>query len=70
MEGIAALLGSENRSRYRGVSKPQSHQSRYSVQLSENLLSIASCVRTSLQGFLQKLFCKKKKTGIPTQKKK
>ena len=34
VEGIAALLGSENRSRYRGVSQLQSHQSRYSVQLS------------------------------------
>ena len=33
MEGIAALLGSENGSRYRGVSQLQSHQSRYSVQL-------------------------------------
>ena len=33
VEGIAALLGSENRSRYRGVSQLQSHQSRYSVQL-------------------------------------
>ena len=32
--GIAALLGSENGSRYRGVSQLQSHQSRYSVQLS------------------------------------
>ena len=32
-EGIAALLGSENGSRYRGVSQLQSHQSRYSVQL-------------------------------------
>ena len=34
VEGIAALLGSENGSRYRGVSQLQSHQSRYSVQLS------------------------------------
>ena len=34
MEGIAALLGSENGSRYRGVSQLQSHQSRYSVPLS------------------------------------
>ena len=33
VEGIAALLGSENGSRYRGVSQLQSHQSRYSVQL-------------------------------------
>ena len=33
MEGIAALLGSENGSRYTGVSQLQSHQSRYSVQL-------------------------------------
>ena len=33
MEGIAALLGSENGSRYRGVSQLQSHQSRYSVQI-------------------------------------
>ena len=33
MMGIAALLGSENGSRYRGVSQLQSHQSRYSVQL-------------------------------------
>ena len=32
-EGIAALLGSENGWRYRGVSQLQSHQSRYSVQL-------------------------------------
>ena len=31
--GIAALLGSENGSRYRGVSQLQSHQSRYSIQL-------------------------------------
>ena len=31
-EGIAALLGSENGSRYRGASQLQSHQSRYSVQ--------------------------------------
>ena len=35
MEGIAARLGSENGSRYRVVSQLQSHQSRYSVQLSE-----------------------------------
>ena len=35
VEGIAALLGSENGSRYRGVSQLQSHQSRYSVQLRE-----------------------------------
>ena len=34
MEGVAALLGSEIGSRYRGVSQLQSHQSRYSVQLS------------------------------------
>ena len=34
MEGIAALLGSENGLRYKGVSQLQSHQSRYSVQLS------------------------------------
>ena len=34
VEGIAALLGSENGSRYRGVSQLQSHQSPYSVQLS------------------------------------
>ena len=34
VEGIAAPLGSENGSRYRGVSQLQSHQSRYSVQLS------------------------------------
>ena len=34
MEGIAAFLGSENGSRYRGVSQLQSHQSRYTVQLS------------------------------------
>ena len=33
VEGIAALLGSENGSRSRGVSQLQSHQSRYSVQL-------------------------------------
>ena len=33
VEGTAALLGSENGSRYRGVSQLQSHQSRYSVQL-------------------------------------
>ena len=33
MEGITALLGSDNGSRYRGVSQLQSHQSRYSVQL-------------------------------------
>ena len=33
VEGIAALLGSESGSRYRGVSQLQSHQSRYSVQL-------------------------------------
>ena len=33
VEGIAALLGSENRSRYRGGSQLQSHQSRYTVQL-------------------------------------
>ena len=33
VEGIAALLGSENGSRYRGVSQLQPHQSRYSVQL-------------------------------------
>ena len=33
MEGIAALLGSENGSRYRGVSQLQSHQSRYTVQV-------------------------------------
>ena len=37
VEGIAALLGSENGSRYRGVSQLQSHQSRCSVQLSERL---------------------------------
>ena len=36
VESIAALLGSENGSRYRGVSQLQSHQSRYSVQLSAN----------------------------------
>ena len=34
---IAALLGSENGSRYRGVSQLQSHQSCYSVQLSLHL---------------------------------
>ena len=34
VEGSAALLGSENGSRYRAVSQLQSHQSRYSVQLS------------------------------------
>ena len=34
VEGIAALLDSKNGSRYRGVSQLQSHQSRYSVQLS------------------------------------
>ena len=33
VEGIAALLGSEKGSRYRGMSQLQSHQSRYSVQL-------------------------------------
>ena len=33
VEGLAALLGPENGSRYRGVSQLQSHQSRYSVQL-------------------------------------
>ena len=32
-EATAALLGSENGSRYKGVSQLQSHQSRYSVQL-------------------------------------
>ena len=37
VEGIAALLGSENGSRYRGVSHPQSHQLRYSVQLSDRV---------------------------------
>ena len=37
VEGITALLGSENRSRYRGVSQLQSHQSRYSVQLKPRL---------------------------------
>ena len=31
MEGIAALSGSENRSRYKGVSQLQSHHSHYSV---------------------------------------
>ena len=36
-EGIAALLGSEDGSRYRGVSQLQSHQSRYSVQLRRTL---------------------------------
>ena len=34
VQGIAALLGSENGSRYRGVSQPKSHQSGYSGQLS------------------------------------
>ena len=34
VEGITALLGSEKGSRCRGVSQLQSHQSRYSVQLS------------------------------------
>ena len=38
VEGIAALLGSENGSRYRGESQVQSHQSRYSVQLSVTLI--------------------------------
>ena len=33
VEGIAALLGSENGSCYRGVSQLHSHQSRYTVQL-------------------------------------
>ena len=33
VEGIAALLGPENGSRYKGVSQLQSNQSRYSVQL-------------------------------------
>ena len=33
VEGIAALLGSDNGSHYRGVSQLQSHQLRYSVQL-------------------------------------
>ena len=33
VEGIAALLGPENGSHYRGVSQLQSNQSRYSVQL-------------------------------------
>ena len=40
MEGIAALLGSENGSRYRGVSQLQSHQSCYSVQLSLTCASL------------------------------
>ena len=35
VEGIAAVLGSENGSCYRGVSQLQSHQSRYSVQLAK-----------------------------------
>ena len=39
VEGIAALLGSENGSRYRGVSQLQSHQSRYSVQLSREVFT-------------------------------
>ena len=37
VEGIAALLGSENRSRSRGVSHLQSHQSRYTVQLRSSI---------------------------------
>ena len=39
VEGIAALLGSENGSRYRGVSQLLSHHSRYSVQLRSDHLS-------------------------------
>ena len=42
MEGIAALLGSENGLRYRGVSQLQSHQSRLSEQLREGFLDGAS----------------------------
>ena len=38
MEGVAALLGSENGLRYGGVSQLQSHQSRYTVQLRPGLL--------------------------------
>ena len=45
VEGMAALLGSENGSRYRGASQLQSHQSRYSVQLRMRLNSlIATCL--------------------------
>ena len=40
MEGIAALLGSENGLLYRGVSQLQSHQSRYSEQLSKGCLAL------------------------------
>ena len=43
VEGIAALLGSENVLRYRGVSQLQSHQSRYSVQL-RKLVGEYSCL--------------------------
>ena len=32
-DGVAAILGSKNGSRYRGVSQLQSHQSRYFVPL-------------------------------------
>ena len=38
MEGAAALLGSENGSRYRGVSQLQSHQSRYTATKGEILV--------------------------------
>ena len=43
MEGIAALFGSKNGSRYRGVSQLQSHQSRYSVQLRTRVKPVVIC---------------------------
>ena len=50
VEGIAALLGSENGSRYRGVSQLQSHQPRYSVQLRIGVFDARS-------KFLPTIFC-------------
>ena len=70
MEGIAALLASENGSRYRGVSQLQSHQSRYSVQLRSGGFPFRgfelewSFVATSLEG-LSVTGHEKKGTGGP-----